>query len=720
MMTGGPLTSRRVMLGLGGAAALSAFTQPPSIAAAVESDPLEQRIEQVAVFISADRFDGLYPDGSQDSTAGLVAAISSVPAYGTAIIAPGTYAVSGPINGDRVNIRLFGYGATLIQSAKSPVIAGAGRWGTPYSITRLTVVDEPSNDPSVGPGKSVKLTVQGAPTWRAGEIVKLVSDDVIPEARTPSGDTASRLGEHVVIKRTNGQSAYTVGLVREAFATNVRAVSIPTDWIEIEGFTLRTADAGLSTAGGFGPLITLTGLFRPRLNHLRCPQAGAAVLQFNGCFAYLVNGIDIGYAANNTQSNPYQLGYGVYDNASAYGMIQDSTFRYVRHAYTDDTPRMPAGTKEFWNLGRTYAATVTNCHSIGSSGTAFDTHHASEQSQFFRCSAVGGGAGAAAFGLRGKRHIVSHCLAEGMEIGVSVFTEAERGGRSWGHRISDMRLVNIAKTALHFNIHPTGHPNAHARDPEVSAFVDRVSIDQSRWAIDAVNAKVAITGATVSLGAGLASETYALIRNRNSAITLTDSRFDLRSNENGAIQYCWGAALSTPGVYNDITLRRVTVQQSQSAAERADRFFIGDSIQATIDDVVFDVPLRIMPGSVTGNSSMLWRNEFSPSIARSDLSSAFHYFEGDVTAQLTAVWLSCDPHITVQFKPSSSEMVLAPFGVGRRRAQRLTLFSTGSGSVVINHGNAARTRNTTLAPVTLATDAVASYFWDGSVWRQIG
>ncbi|WP_426323946.1 hypothetical protein [Microbacterium sp. E-13] len=670
------------------------------------------------MFISRDNFEGLYPDGSGDSTAGLVAAINSVPEYGTAIIAPGTYAVSGPINGSRVNIRLIGYGATLLQIAKSPVISGSGRWGTPYAITRMTIVDEPSNDPSVGTGKSIKMTLQGTPPWRAGELIKLVSDDAIPESRTPDGATASRLGEYAVIKRTNGQTAYTVGLLREPFSANVRGVSVPADWIEVEGFTLRTADAGLSIGGGFGPLVTLTGLFRPRLINLRCPQAGAAVLQLNGCFAYLVDGVDIGYAANNTQSNPYQLGYGVYDNSSAYGTIQNSTFRYVRHAYTDDTPRIPAGTNEFWNLGRTYSTTVTNCHAIGTSGTAFDTHHASEQSQFFRCSAVNGGAGAAAFGLRGKRHIVSHCRAEGVEIGVSIFTEAERGGRSWGHRISEVRLINIAKTALHLNINPTGHPSANTRDAETNAFIDRIWIDHARWAIDAVNAKVEIAGATVGLGPGSATETYAIVRNRNSAITVADSRFDLRANTAGAIQYCWGAALAS-GAYNDVTLRRVTVQQSQSAAERADRFFIGDSIQATVDNVVFDYPLRIMPGSVTGNSSMVWRNEFNPSIARSDLSSAFHYFEGDVTAPLTAVWLSGDPHVTVQFKPSSSGMTLAPFGLGRMRAQRLTLLSTGSGTVVINHGSAARTRNITPAPVTLGADATASYFWDGSVWRQI-
>lgn len=718
-MSGGPLASRRVMLGLGGAAALTAALTPSSsVATAVDADAAVARVEELAVFISADNFEGIYPDGSQDSTAGLVAAINSVPAYGTAVIAPGTYAVTGPINSNRANIRLFGYGATLVQSAKSPVIAASGRWGTPYSITRLVVVDEPSNDPSAGVGKSVKMTVQGTPAWRAGEIIKIVSDDPIPEARTPTDNTASRLGEYVVIKRTNGQTAYTVGLLREAFVTNIRGVSVPTDWIEIEGFTLRTADAGLNIGGGFGPLITLTGMFRPRLSNLRCPQAGAAVLQFNGCFAYMVDGIDIGYAANNTQSIPYQLGYGVYDNSSSYGAIQNSTFRYLRHSYTDDTPRLPPGTNEFWNLGRTYSTTVTNCHSIGTSGTAFDTHHASEQSQFFRCSAVNGGAGAAAFGLRGKRHTVSHCRAEGMEIGVSVFTEADRGGRSWGHRISEVRLINIAKTALHLNINPTGHPNANTRDPETNAFVDRVAIDNARWAIDAVNARVEVAGTTVRLGTGSTGETYAIIRNRNSAIAMTDSRIDLRANTNGAIQFCWGAALSIPGVYNEVILRRLTVQQSQSAAERADRFFIGDSIQATMDNVVFDFPLRIMPGTVSGNTSVIWRNEYSPPIARSDLSSAFHYFEGDVTTPLTTVWLSGDPHITVQLKPSTTGMTLAAFGAGRTRAQRLTLFSTGSGSVVVNHGSASRTRNLTLAPVILGTDATASYFWDGSVWRQ--
>ncbi|NYD68880.1 hypothetical protein [Herbiconiux flava] len=686
----------------------------------MDSEAIARRIEEVGLYVSSANFPNIFPDGSGDSTAGISAAIATVPENGTAILAPGTYNLSGPLNAGRGNIRLVGYGATLVQNAKAPVVAVSPSWATAVGVTAIALVDEPSSNPGEPATTQVhRITTAGNSDLREGDVFKIVADDVIDDARSQSGDVASRIGEYAVVKRISGTTLYTVGRLRESYATNIRLVAVPKDSFEFRGFTVQTSDVGLSTSGGYGVLIQLAGLFRPIVADVKCPRAGGPVISLQGCYNYLVDSVDIGYAVNNTGTTPNQLGYGVIDQCGTGGIVQNSSMRFVRHAYTDDTPRIAANTKEYVNHGRSYANKIINCHSTGTSGSAFDTHHASESIRFANCSASSGGAGAAGFALRGKAHMVSDCRADWMDIGVMVHTEGEKGGRSWGHVITNVTLVNIVKTALFVTVNPTGHTDVGKRYTSPNAYVDGLVVTNSRWGIDCTNAMLDVRNMRFTSSAGVTGVTYAVVRNKNSDVTVSDAVFDFTLNEAGSIQYCYSSQLTggQPSM-NRLTLRNVGLKQSQSAAVRADRFITGGGQEVTLDDVVFDYPFRIMPGTYEGNSSLKWRCRYDPTIARSDLSSAFHYFEGTVNGALTSVWASEDDNITIQLKPTGAQ-VLAPFLPGRRRAQRLNIFAVGTGSSTIAHGTATRTRNIGSQPVLLTQDKVVSYFWEGSLWRQL-
>jgi hypothetical protein len=431
--------SRRGMLaslGLGAAGVIvlenSFFPTDPLPAYAVETNEelsltkLAERINQIAVHASPDRFPGIDPTGATSSSDALKAAIKTVPKGGSFIIPPGDYIIDDNIANAQFNISIYGYGAKLIQNT-----AGKSVFVLDSKIPNFTSVSSIGTYKSSGSASSTfetdlpVLNTAVATGWKKGDLVKVYSDDEIPEARPGTDGKASRFGEFAVVAYTQGNKVFLVGSLREKYTTkNVRVALVPKDTIRIYGLEIETKQAGIDKTGGYGALFVLKGLYKPIIKDVRCAQAGNQVIQFVGVYAYLVDNLDIGFAENKALTSPQQLGYGVLDNSSSFGVIQNSNMRFVRHAYTDDTPRVAANDNtNIAYYGRTFGTKIINCNSLGTSAHSWDTHHSSEGVMFISCSASNGGPGAAGFGLRGKNHTVIDGRINNMYTGVSVYTE---------------------------------------------------------------------------------------------------------------------------------------------------------------------------------------------------------------------------------------------------------------------------------------------------------
>lgn len=698
----------------------------PAYAATGDLTPAQllARINEIAVYISAANFPDIYPGTTQDSGPGIRSAIATVPVGGTAIFAPGTYRINtGSVNNGKKDITLSGYGVTFIQGSKAPLFSASvstKEQGTIYRVNTLTQVIEPGTGQVDSPGRKAKLTTDVSTGFKSGQLVKVFSNDVNPDARTQVEAIASRLGEYAVVEQGSGKTFFLTGKLRETYNTqnNVRVVAAPTASIRLEGFEV-ISDTPALTGEGYGALIQLAGLHRPTLRDIRCSQASNQVIQVVGCFGYLIDNLDVGYAVNKPLDSPAKLGYAVLDNSGFMGTVRNSNMRFIRHAYTDDTSRIAADEPSIIHYGRTFGTKIISCHALGTGSTSFDTHQASEAVEFIACTAVNGGPGMSGFQLRGKKHSVIDCKSIGMHHGLTVITESAKGGESYGHLVQNFSAIDCFAAALSVTVHPDGHPLAGQRQKMRTLFVDGLYAENCRHMLYASNAVVEVKNFEFQATEGVDGEEQFFVRTTNSETTVENGTVDFRKNLRGVPRYLV-VSLATPENPAITTMRNVRVKHNADVAKRASRFMGGANHKVTLKNVSWDYSFAAMPGDFGPGSSLNWTCEYSESDPRSDLSSSFYYYAEDAIGKdLTSVWAADEKEVLVQIQPKGKNVTFKPFPKGRVRGMKVSFWSAGAGTATILNGTAANTGNINAENRVLQVGNRVTYQWDGTRWREI-
>lgn len=714
--------SRRALLGT---ALASAGAAAPTMLQAGESSTEVASLARLAVSISqADldkafviaspsRFAGIDPTGGSDSAAGLQAAINATPDAGTLVIPRGTYLMNSavyPKLGRSINI--VAYGAKLIQNSSQPIISLSGDYGPVIGVVGLSTVTP------TGLGPQSKLTLATAPGWGAGDVIKVVSDDVIPEGRPGPGDgTESRLGEFAVVRSVNGKTVSLNGVLREAYSTNVRAARISRQTISIEGGEFETAPARMAAANS--ALLYFGRLFAPRLSSVRVNQAGGIAMQFVSCFGYRVQDAQVDRAVDDPATG--QFGYGILDNACAHGLILGGVFRHVRHAYTDDTSRVAANSDPT-GYGRTYGTTVSGVSALMTTNGSFDTHHCSENVAFIGCSATGGisqGQGQYGFQLRGKAHRVVACTATGTDGGLQIFTETG-GGESRGHTISDFRARATRGAAVRVAVRPTGHPKAGRRDAD-TAEIRGLSADSCASLLVAYNASIVLSDATYRAPAGSDGTNVQGVFVDNCDLDLRDAVFDYTTNAAGTPRVISsGQSPGTDPGRQDTALRDVEIRATAEVAARTWGAINGPAHLVRGRGLRFTYPFRLMAGEGLAEGSLIeWQCDHVDGVTEGLISSStFAFGNSDLPAVLARVNQSPDPALYLRGR-STVDITAPALPAGRILGQRLLIHYAGSRSLTLPNGPSFRMQSASGADVVLAGNGRVQLFWDGTVWQEL-
>ncbi|ANA85237.1 minor tail protein [Gordonia phage BritBrat] len=371
---------------------------------------IADRVAGIAVVASPAAFAGIDPTGATNSTPGLQSAVAATPQGGTLIIPAGTYQLDTSVTVTDRSITVVIEGT--INSALAPFVFSASA-ETIYSVSALAQVTITNDTGTTQPGTQITLA-SGAPGWKRGDVVKLVADDLIPGARMGDGTTEARYGQYFSVQSVSGSVVVVAGTVRDAATTNVRVTRLPNRAVALRG------------TGGFGQIggpITFRHLRSPQVEARAIKSSGQGFL-FQGCYQYTLRG-----QVDDTPDNNVTFGYGVLDNCGAYADIYMTASR-VRHAYTDDTPRIAAGSAEVWKYGRPFGHKVSGS-ATGTTNTAWDTHSSAEGIAFdaIAVDCVGG------LGLRGRRHSGRVRVFRPAKASWKFFSEPNRGTDSWGHDV---------------------------------------------------------------------------------------------------------------------------------------------------------------------------------------------------------------------------------------------------------------------------------------------
>lgn len=619
-----------------------------------------------SVLISSDSHPGIDPTGRRECGRALTEALSSVPPGWEAVIAPGSYLLSSPITADTESFRLSGYGVTLIQTGASPVISVKAGWPTPLTVTSFGTTAR--SDGAAGP--TSKIVVDGSVSWAPGTLIKVFSNDSIPGSRTPSDGRSSRMGEYAIVASSGGSEITTTAPLRGKYSDNARVVETSRRTAQIRGFTLEGRSPSAKVVGA--SMMYLAGLLAPLVEDIRCVSAHGPVVHLKSCYAFNVARLDVSFAEDDA---PHRLGYGVLDNCSEFGTVQDSTVRHARHAYTDDTPAIPRNSTNPHGYGSSYGNTIVDCNAVAPSRAGFDTHHASEATTFSGCTASAGGDDVAAFSLRGRNHRVIGCSAQNIGMGVRAFTEAKRGGQSFGHVVQAFTARSIRGAAVAADIHPTGHPNAGELEMRPVLTVTGVTVDGARNGVRARNATIVMTGATILVSGD--KEGSSFVQNEASDVQIENCvlRADVSAK--------WSPVASTTGTDRNaqIVLRNVSVTMSASALAQAETIFTGSPPTVGLQAVSFSGLPRSGLGAVDDRSALQW--ETQPASPTTPVeSSAAYSFRGDLSAQMPQLWRATDPHLLVELQSDNRAPMSVVMGRPRRNSQLVTLMCSAESGVL--------------------------------------
>lgn len=361
-----------------------------------EIEKLNQSMNQ-GVFLASDY--GVVGDGSADDTASMQNLIDSVPDGSTIVAPPGAVYRSAGWTVAQKSLNLDLSNAHLVRIASQPILTAVGAWTPPVSVSNVVTTSLYST-----------VTPSSVEGFAVGDMIKVFSHNVIPDARDGGEGLVGRQGEMAVITAISGGDLTVVPPMIDTYNLAVR-VSKLQDYSVNFKFATADFEPGAGSGGS-----AFSGRVMFRMRSLPFPKFEGRVLSAPGPALYLEStyGAIVDIAASNL---PQADGYVVGSYSSVSSDLTINANR-CRHAYTDGVYPIAIGaSNDPGDYGRAMYDRITGA-SFATTEASWDTHHGGYGHKFYNITATGAAAsGAPAFSLRGQAHSLIGCLAAGTQVG---------------------------------------------------------------------------------------------------------------------------------------------------------------------------------------------------------------------------------------------------------------------------------------------------------------
>lgn len=285
------------------------------------------------------------------------------------------YFLSAGVKCLNASCRVQGNGATLIIDANEPAFDLTAEY---TSVTAVTSIAVESIDLTGGQGGSATTTnvlnVADSSAYAVGDLVKVVSDDLIAEGRPAD---LERLGETAMVAAVATGKIYLYSYLFEEFATNIRVAKMRTDVVvsvddvEIQYTAVNSASA-----------IRATGLYKPYFR-FSAPRTKAGLLELASCFGAQSFGVRA--KSLRTDFPAFSYGYGIVEYSCEYSQHMSLSIEQARHAYTDGTRSTDPGDARIERFGRTRYSKIIGGQGNFCQNAAWDTHYTSFGIEFIAC-----------------------------------------------------------------------------------------------------------------------------------------------------------------------------------------------------------------------------------------------------------------------------------------------------------------------------------------------
>ena len=610
-------------------------------------------------------------------------------------------------------------GVILRRTAKITVVKSIAQLDWIANITAILPVTSEIGEQSGLTTPHNELTIDGpARVVSRGSVMKVVSDDVLLNAKDNAGDNKRRKGEHAVTAAALGQQATTgntiilTAFLLDTYPTVPRVAKVNEKRFSWEGGKFID-NVPLTGTSEFG-MIDCVGLVRPQVINVEFEDVYGSCIRTTGSFAPLIWNIKGRNVHNQAASDVF--GYIVNDVSTTGAVMSKLYGTDIRHVVTTNTSVSPVAAGEGADTvelvhrhGRTRQGMVSDSYGAGCSNGAFDTHAETDGYTFINCIAEGSFAGPSSggvgFGVRGYDVTMIGCRAVNCRVGfvllgidnTNLIDCEARGARNTGLNItgSENPIVGNRRITIRDGYYEShGNP---ALIGETGAVVD-VFLDGPTFAITG-------TGSGFTRVIGL---TEVTVRGRNVRLDYT--------------QYVPGAASTVQGIeitsgVCDVAIDGIGfVMPSPSPANLS----MGSLIRATsagntsavrITGVQYAGPLDFTGQSQNGNSFALANLSGNACasgekvVAGVASQSGFLRALGLVAGGLVQVNLCAERLMLARIEAGSAITTGTLSLVNRREGDILKLVNTGAHAI-------------TIGPVTVAAGSSVTIAVVNGAWAQ--
>ncbi|MBM4707933.1 hypothetical protein GS882_03275 [Rhodococcus hoagii] len=645
------------------------------------------------VVATAEDFPGLDPTGVADSSAAFQAAVNATPDGARLIVPAGVYKLDAGVAVTDRTVTIESYGVTYTKSTDGAIFSAAATVDTVYAVSVLsavTVADENS-----APGQ--RLTVAGETGWLRGDIVQLVSDDVIPGGLPGSGTAEYRCGQHFMVHSAAPGSVDLLGALHDPMSTNIRVHRMRGHRVAFRG--------GRFTKTGGGVTVAFTRLVAPEFSDATIHTTGGQAVSFAGCVGWRANNVVVENAPNVPASGIF--GYGIMNMSSSWGRADRLRVHRVRHAYTNDNTALSAGSNQFHLYGRPFGNVVSNSTAIGTDNSAWDTHSGSQAEQFVNCDAIDC---YNVYGLRGRGHSVRGGKAVDCQHLLNIFSQTGSNSESWGHIVDGVHATRI--TSGNHAIRVDLNPISGILETRKS-MIRNVTIDGAAAHTFVVNNGTLEVDGIMVTAAPTQISNAAVFQLDNANVTGTNVSMDHLQNTAGTgirFVYVKGATQFTlrrgrwDFTSGNSRMTRIVVR----AAGAADTVKISDLSMLNKTTAPYD--------TITSASFVDWSAGF-------ELSSVVMASQASIedVAKLATIANTRAEVVKLQLYSNTSPYTLAALPAGMFRGQMLVMFTlaTTNQPITIPNDPAKKILTATGSDVVLTgTSRPISFLWNGANWTQ--
>lgn len=624
---------------------------------------------------------GATGDGVTNDAPFIQAAINACPDGGTVIVEPGTYVIAtGPLLISGKSITLDLTDAIIQQKNDEEAVSFQGTLETALTASGITVVTTSGDET---PRPAVQVTLSAPVTWKRGDVVKLVADDVLPGSRTdgqlPPPADRNRVGQFLTVQAMNGPGtvATLMGTLRDPFTVNPRIARLLPITGHLVGGDFQVHPDFVAANFNSG-VIQMLNLQNPSIRGTKISRAGSQGIGMGNCYGYNIDGVTVNYSRNTPGT---ALGYGINDGVSEFGKVSNCHFIQTRHAWTTGAVAIPpADTMN--RYGRTYGTIISACTSQGSQHAAFDTHIDADNVTYTGCFATDT---IFAYNLRGRNHNVFGCSARNVDFGVNMSDEAL--GFSYGHTVDGLSIHGHTNVGIRIQSRQAGHPQEGAREQR-QVYVRNVNLENgTAMAMQIFNSTVVASNIQAQFVGIMPDAGFQLV---NSYLLGNNIDVDFADTLSGNIMNGIFALRGDPAI-SRLALNGCRVTAGSIFTSRVNHII---DTQITVAHLiqVEGVKIPVMPGikicnDLTIAGTIDWaitsgaENSQYASLVDAQLTS---------TDELEVIRQTRTGRFTLRTNQVANVQI-APLPNGNTTGQEMTIINRGVGNVTILHGTAANT-----------------------------